>query len=55
VLADRAGEDWPDPEASQGDGCDDEDGEVRHRQAGGRGDGVTASGDGAKTAKAYSQ
>jgi hypothetical protein len=36
------GEDWRDPEASQSDGCDDEDGEVRHRYAGGRGEGVTA-------------
>ena len=35
------------PEASQSDGCDDEDGEVRHRHAGGRGEGVTASGEGA--------
>jgi hypothetical protein len=46
VLADLAREDWRDPEAFQSDGCDDEDGEVRHRHTGGRGEGVTASGEG---------
>ena len=51
VLADRAGEDWRDPEASQSDGCDDEDGEVRHRYAGGRGEGVTANGERAQNGK----
>ena len=43
LLADRAGRHWQHPKESQSDGCDDEHGEIRHRDAKGSREGVVSA------------